>query len=77
LFFLALVTLQVSRADEKVHGAARHQLPGKHWTQAGKPEDQGWSSDKLAVAKAYADSIDTAAVVLNGVRRRLAANRST
>src|ERR1700730_12808131 len=44
--------------------AAPNEYPGKHWTQAAKPEDRGWSSEKLAAAKAYADSIDTAAVVI-------------
>ncbi len=58
------VALQVSRADGKTHGTAHNEYPGKHWTQAVKPEDRGWSSEKLAAAKAYADSIDTAAVVI-------------
>ncbi len=63
-FFLALIVLQASQAAGKVGGAAHNEYPGKHWTQAAKPEDRGWSSDKLAAAKAYADSIDTAAVVI-------------
>ena len=64
MLFLALVALQVSRADGKIHFAAHNEYPGKHWTQAGKPEDRGWSSGRLAAAKAYADSIETAAVVI-------------
>jgi hypothetical protein len=56
-----LVALQLSRADGK---GAHNDYPGKHWTQIGKPEERGWSSDKLVAAKAYADSIDTAAVVI-------------
>jgi CubicO group peptidase (beta-lactamase class C family) len=32
--------------------------------QAGKSEDRGWSSDGLVAAKAYADSIDTAAMII-------------
>src|SRR5580692_6549759 len=60
---LALVALQASRPDEKVQ-RAESEYPGKQWSQAGKPEDRGWSSDKLAAAKSYADSISTAAVVI-------------
>jgi len=62
--FLALIALQTPQVEGKAHGAAHNQYPGKHWTQADKPEDRGWSSEKLATAKAYADSIDTAAVVI-------------
>lgn len=62
--FLAPIVMHVSQAEGKVKRAAHNEYPGKHWTQAGKPEDRGWSSDGLAAAKAYADSIDTAAVVI-------------
>jgi CubicO group peptidase (beta-lactamase class C family) len=64
LVFLALVALPVSRANGKVQGTAHNEYPGKHWTEAGKPEDRGWSSDRLAAAKAYANSLDTAAVII-------------
>jgi CubicO group peptidase (beta-lactamase class C family) len=64
LLFLALIASQVSEAHGKIRGAEHNEYPGKHWTQAAKPEDRGWSSDGLAAAKAYADSIDTAAVVI-------------
>jgi len=63
-FLLSVVAMLASRAEAKVHDAAHNDSPGKHWTQPGKPEDRGWSSDGLAAAKAYADSIDTAAVVI-------------
>jgi CubicO group peptidase (beta-lactamase class C family) len=63
-FVIALVALHVSQAAGKVHGGAHHEYPRKHWTQAGKPEDRGWSSDGLAAAKAYADSLDTAAFII-------------
>jgi CubicO group peptidase (beta-lactamase class C family) len=62
--FLALIASQVSEAHGKIGGAEHNEYPGKHWTQTAKPEDRGWSSDGLAAAKAYADSIDTAAVVI-------------
>jgi CubicO group peptidase (beta-lactamase class C family) len=63
-FVLLAIALQVSRVEGKNRGAGPNEYPGKHWTQAAKPEDRGWSSEKLAAAKAYADSIDTAAVVI-------------
>ena len=63
-FVLALVALQASQTQGKVHSKAHNEYPEKHWTQAAKPEDRGWSSDGLATAKAYANSIDTAAVVI-------------
>jgi hypothetical protein len=51
-FFLALLALRVSQAGAKVQGRGHNETPEKHWTQAGKPEDRGWSSDRLADAKA-------------------------
>src|SRR5579859_476001 len=38
--------------------------PGKTWTVASSPEAAGWSSEKLAAAKAYGDSIHTSAVMI-------------
>src|SRR5262249_35841790 len=38
-------------------------FPGKHWVEV-LAESRGWSSQALAAAKAYADSIDTAAVMV-------------
>jgi CubicO group peptidase (beta-lactamase class C family) len=47
------------------HPSAHHgEYPGQHWTQVNKPEDRGWSSQRLAAAKVYSDSIDTAAVII-------------
>jgi CubicO group peptidase (beta-lactamase class C family) len=63
LLFLAVVAL-VSQANAKIKPNTHNEYPGKHWTQAAKPEDRDWSSEKLAAAKAYADSLDTAAVVI-------------
>jgi len=60
-----VIASQVAGAsEEKQHRIAHNEDPGQHWTQVNKPEDRGWSSEKLAAAKAYADSIDTAAVVI-------------
>jgi len=63
-FLLTVVALHVSQAEARVHDAKHNHYPGKHWTEASKPEDRGWSSDGLAAAKEYADSIDTAAVII-------------
>ena len=38
--------------------------PGKMWSAAKSPEAAGWSSEKLAVAKAYGNSIHTSAVMI-------------
>ena len=61
---LAVFALTALHANETSSAAARHEYPGNEWTLASKPEDRGWSSEGLAAAKAYADSLDTAAVVL-------------
>jgi CubicO group peptidase (beta-lactamase class C family) len=46
-------------------GSVSHpEVPGLHWHLLGKPEERGWSSQKLALAKAYADTLDTAAVMI-------------
>jgi CubicO group peptidase (beta-lactamase class C family) len=48
--------------------AAQDSFPGKTWELEKRPEDFGYSSDKLADAKEFADTIDTAAfmVIVNG-----------
>lgn len=38
--------------------------PGELWSKASSPESLGWSSSKLAEARAYAATIDTAAVMI-------------
>src|SRR5262249_34961736 len=38
--------------------------PGRSWDVIASPETVGWSRQKLARAKAYADMIDTAAVMV-------------
>jgi CubicO group peptidase (beta-lactamase class C family) len=62
-FLVIVIASQVAGAGEKHHGLSPNEYPRQHWTQV-RPEDRGWSSDKLAAAKAYADSIDTAAVIV-------------
>jgi CubicO group peptidase (beta-lactamase class C family) len=43
--------------------------PGAEWARASSPESMGWSSDKLAAARAYSERIGSAAVMIvdNGV----------
>jgi CubicO group peptidase (beta-lactamase class C family) len=38
--------------------------PGSEWTVAGSPEALGWSSESLAAAQAYGETVDTAAVIV-------------
>ncbi|MDD1717409.1 MAG: serine hydrolase, partial [Methanoregulaceae archaeon] len=38
--------------------------PGAEWTWASSPESLGWSSDKLAMARTYAERIGSAAVMI-------------
>jgi CubicO group peptidase (beta-lactamase class C family) len=66
LFFIAL---NLGRSQAQVQVAPSDEYPGKHWKQIAKPEDRGWSTERLAAAKAYANSLDTAAVIVvdNGV----------
>jgi hypothetical protein len=63
-FLVIVIASHVAGAGEKHHGLSPNEYPRQHWTQVKRPEDRGWSSDKLAAAKAYADSIDTAAVII-------------
>jgi CubicO group peptidase (beta-lactamase class C family) len=44
--------------------ALRRGVPGKNWEAVDRPESLGWSSEKLARARAYAGRLDTAAVMV-------------
>ena len=61
---LLLLAIQAAPASDRAHRAHHNDYPGQHWTQVSRPEDRGWSSEKLAVAKSYAESIDTAGVMI-------------
>ena len=61
LFFLAL---NLGQSQAQVQGSPSDEYPAKRWKQLAKPEDRGWSTERLAAAKAYADSLDTAAVIV-------------
>ena len=49
--------------------AAQDAYPGKSWQTAATPEALGWSSEKLAQARAYSERIGSAAVMIvdNGI----------
>jgi len=43
---------------------AGDRIPGAHWEVSATPDEAGWSSAKLAKAREYAATIDTAAVLV-------------
>jgi CubicO group peptidase (beta-lactamase class C family) len=53
LFFVSSITL-----------SSQEKYPGEDWEKAGKPEDLGYSSERLAKAKEFAEGLNTAAVVI-------------
>jgi CubicO group peptidase (beta-lactamase class C family) len=69
---LAIVLLQAgicARAHGQAVGVATDAasacpVPGASWSALTGPEDAKWSKEKLAAARAYADSIHSAAVII-------------
>jgi len=51
-------------APAPAKAAVSTHFPGKTWDKAKRPEDLGFSSEKLAAAKAYSGTIKTAAVMI-------------
>jgi CubicO group peptidase (beta-lactamase class C family) len=45
-------------------GASKGVYPGEVWHKAETPEELGWSSEKLAAARAYSERIGSAAVII-------------
>lgn len=45
-------------------GKATGVYPGKNWQKTSTPEQLGWSSEKLAAARAYSEKIGSAAVMI-------------
>jgi CubicO group peptidase (beta-lactamase class C family) len=45
-------------------GASEAAYPGESWQKAAAPEELGWSSEKLAAARAYSEKIGSAAVMI-------------
>ena len=73
LFFISLFVLmaacQATPNWEPYDGIKRDVYPTKHWQKAQTPEQLGWSSKKLAVAREYSKQLDTAGLMIvdNGV----------
>jgi CubicO group peptidase (beta-lactamase class C family) len=47
-----------------VPASAQQEYPGEAWNQAEKPEDLGYSAERLAKAREFAEELNTAAVVI-------------
>lgn len=69
LLLLVVVACQTTPQWAAYNGFNQDVYPGKHWQKAKTPEQLGWSSEKLAAAREYSKTIDTAAVIIvdNGV----------
>jgi CubicO group peptidase (beta-lactamase class C family) len=57
-------TVRVEASNRSSGVDAHKRFPGKSWLQAPSPEDKGWSSEKLQLAKQYSESIATSAVMI-------------
>ena len=62
-FLSCLALFNACQLETKARERAQR-WPGAHWTETHRPKDLGWSPKGLAAVRAYADSIDTAAVVI-------------
>ena len=69
LLMTVLVACQTTPHWVSHEGSNQEAYPGEHWQKAQAPEQLGWSSEKLAIAREYSKTIDTAAVTIvdNGV----------
>jgi CubicO group peptidase (beta-lactamase class C family) len=65
LLIVLILMACVSKADwAPPNGASEGVYPGEVWRKATTPEELGWSSEKLAVARAYSEKIGSAAVMI-------------
>ena len=60
----ALIALTLLLVAAAAPAPAQVRYPGTSWDRAPSPESLGWSTDKLHLAKAYAATIHTAAVMI-------------
>ena len=69
LLLTVLVSCQTTPHWAAYDGSNQEVYPEKKWQKAQTPEQLGWSSEKLAAAREYSKTIDTAAVMIvdNGV----------
>jgi len=61
---MALISLTVLLVVAPTQAPAQIRYPGTSWDRAPSPESLGWSTDKLHLAKEYAATIHTAAVMI-------------
>ena len=59
-----LLAIAASLASAAASAGSGARFPGRTWDKAIRPEDLGYSSGKLAAAKAYSQTIKTAAVMV-------------
>lgn len=60
----ALLPMRAADAPKAPAVAPENVFPGPSWQKVGQPEELGWSSEKLAVARQHSDSISSAAVFI-------------
>jgi CubicO group peptidase (beta-lactamase class C family) len=60
----ALISVTLLLVVAVAAAPAQGRYPGTSWDRAPSPESLGWSTDKLRVAKEYAGTIHTAAVMI-------------
>jgi CubicO group peptidase (beta-lactamase class C family) len=63
LFVPVLVSF-IATAQADADHRIRDVFPEKHWEHVHAPEQMGWSSEKLSIAKQYADSVKSSAVLI-------------
>lgn len=66
LCFSVLILLLAGPSGESAPPriASRIDFPGRSWTHVSSPESAGWSREKLAAARQYANSIHSSAVMI-------------
>jgi CubicO group peptidase (beta-lactamase class C family) len=68
LSLILIFTLMAACATPPIwviyEGPAKGSYPGENWQKVATPEQLGWSSGKLALARAYSKNIGSAAVII-------------
>jgi len=64
LFAAMALTVLLTSCSQPSASPTPAVYPGATWQSAEKPEDLGWSSEKLAAVQEYAEKIGTAAVMI-------------
>jgi CubicO group peptidase (beta-lactamase class C family) len=65
VFIFALIVACTTPTKWDIYeGPAKESYPGEHWQKAATPAQLGWSSEKLALARAYSKNIGSAAVMI-------------